>query len=114
MLTAAEKTDTRRFCGYPVLGVQTPHSHLDQRLIALASTEAAVLRDYLITLRQLEQAIPATGESLDTAQIATWSRNANETRDRTRLFDNWRRRLCEFLGIPPGAHMPRSGVNFIV
>lgn len=114
MLTEAEKTDTRRFCGYPTLGAQAVTTGVDHRLAQLTHAEVAVLRDYLATLRTLEHAIPAAGESLDTAQVSVWQRNPNELRDRTKLFDNWRRRLCDFLGVIPGPHMTRGGVSFIV
>jgi hypothetical protein len=116
MLTEAEKTDTRRFCGYPALAGQAAFQQsapLEFRLAHLSASEAAVLRDMLATLRGLEQAIPASADNLDTAQAAQWSRNPNEVRDRTMLFDNWRRRLCDFLGIPPGAGT-RGGVQFVV
>ena len=114
MLTEAEKTDTRRFCGYPPLGAQPASSNVDHRLTQLSGAELAVLRDYLTTLRSLEQAIPAAAENLDTAQVAVWSHNPNELRDRTRLFDDWCQRLCNFLGIAPGVRRPRSGISFIV
>ncbi len=114
MLTEAEKTDTRRFCGYPTLGAQAVSSNLDHRLTHLSAAELAVLRDYLSTLRSLEQAIPAVADNLDTAQVSVWSHNPNELRDRTRLFDDWRRRLCDFLGFARGPRMPRGGISFIV
>lgn len=114
MLTEAEKTDARRFCGYPTLGAQAMVTGIDHRLALLTPAEITVLRNYLATLRTLEQAIPSTGEGLDTAQVSVWQRNPNELRDRTKLFDSWRRRLCEFLGITPGPHMVRGGVSFIV
>ena len=115
MLTEAEKTDTRRFCGYPALGSQAVlPTTLEHRLNTLSATETAVLRDYLATLRSLEKSIPAVADSLDTAQVSVWTRNPNELRDRTRLFDSWRRRLAEFLGIPTGPHLPQGGVTFVV
>jgi hypothetical protein len=117
MLTEAEKTDTRRFGGYPALAGQAVFQQsatLEHRLAHLAPAEEAVLRDYLATLRGMEQAIPAAAKNLDTAQVSVWSRNPAEMRDRNALFDNWRRRLCGFLGVPPGVHMARGGVSFIV
>ena len=116
MLTEAEKTDTRRFCGYPALAGQAAlfqSKPLEFRLAHLSPTEETVLREHLTTLRSLEQAIPATGDNLDTAQASVWTRNPNELRDRTALFDNWRQRLCAFLGIPPGTGA-RAGVRFVV
>ena len=114
MLTEAEKTDARRFCGYPTQGAQAVVTGVDHRLARLTRAEIVVLRDYLTTLRTLEHAIPAAGENLDTAQVSVWQRNPNELSERIRLFDNWRRRCCDFLGVAPGPNMTRGGVSFIV
>lgn len=110
MLTPPELTDARRFCGYPVVGTATtlgPHfatrfGALEHRLVNLSAPEEDVLRSHLATCRTLEAAIPDAAEALDTAQAAAWTRNPTELRDRTRLLDDWRRRLCAFLGLPPG------------
>lgn len=110
MLTPPELTDARRFCGYPVAGTTTslgPHytarfGALEYRLANLSAPEEEVLRTHLATCRTLESAIPEAAEALDTAQAAAWTRNPTEIRDRTRLLDDWRRRLCAFLGLPPG------------
>ena len=34
--------------------------------------------------------------------------------DRTALFDDWRRRLCGFLGVPPGPSLGNGGVFLVV
>ena len=68
----------------------------------LSGAEAGILRRYLGTLTVLECAVPRAGDNLDTDQAAVWTRNRDELRDRTKLFDDWRRRLCGFLGVPPG------------
>lgn len=110
MLTPPELTDARRFCGYPVAGTSTtlgPHhaarfGALEHRLAHLSVPEEAVLRTHLATCRTLEAAIPDAAEALDTESAAAWTRNPTEIRDRTRLLDDWRRRLCAFLGLPPG------------
>lgn len=112
-LTDAEKTDARRFCGYPVYGATptqgfgyrffTQYGTLEYRLNNMSPAEEAVLRTtYLANLNTLETAIPGTGANLDTDQAAVWTHNKNEQRDRDRLFDSWRRRFCAFIGIPPG------------
>ena len=111
-LSEMEQADTRRFCGYPVVGTRNfslnimgrhPHAlALDQRIHSLTGTELTLLRRYLATLTGLELAIPRAGENLDTDEAAVWSRNKTEVKDRIVLFDNWRHRLCGFLGIPPG------------
>ncbi len=117
MLTEAEKTDTRRFCGYPALAGQPAllgNAALEFRLDRLSPAEEAVLRDYLAGLRALEQAIPAAAANLDTARAAVWTRNADEIHERTALFDAWRRRLAAYLGIAPGQPSPDSGVTIVV
>ena len=68
-----------------------------------------MLRRYLATLSSLEFAVPRSGENLDTDQAAVWTRNRSETEDRAALFDDWRRRLCGFLGMPPGPALASGG-----
>lgn len=110
--TEAERTDIRRFCGYPAYGAGNQgfqgwrffqiYGLLEFRLGHLSGSEEATARRFLGTLINLEQAIPASGANLDTDQAAVWTRNRDEVSDRVRLFDSWCRRLCGFLGIPPG------------
>jgi hypothetical protein len=111
-LTDGERTDVRRYCGYPVwsggvievfgaIAYQTTGT-LEFRMNNLTDSEEAVLRRYLGTLTVLEVAVPRAGENLDTDQAAVWTRNRTEPEDRLRLLDSWRRRLCQFLGVPPG------------
>lgn len=112
--TDAEKTDIRRFCGYPVFGGQPvqafghrfyqQYGTLEFRLNNLQPSEEAVIRTtYLVNLQQLETDIVGTRDNLDTDQAAVWTHNKNEQRDREQLFDSWRRKLCGFLGIPAGS-----------
>jgi hypothetical protein len=69
----------------------------------LSVSELAVARRYVATLNSLELAIPRAGENLDTDQAAVWSHNKTEVQDRTALFDDWRERLCIFLGVRSSA-----------
>ena len=112
MLSDAERTDARRFMGYPVFGTG-PGGNLgdrfyqafglvEYRLGALSDAELVVTRRYLGTLQVLEMAIPGVAAGLDTESAAGWRRNPAELAERGRLFDDWRRRLCVFLGVPPG------------
>ena len=111
-LTDAEKVDIRRFCGYPAYGAAPTgmqswrffqvYGLLEFRLTNLSDAEIAIARRYLGTLTTLELAVPAASENLDTDQASVWTRNKNEIADRTRLLDNWRQRLCGFLGVPVG------------
>ncbi len=111
--TDAQKTDIRRFCGYPVFG-QSPNQFVGYRFFQaygnlefkmdnlLPEEETVVETVYLTQLYALETAVPGSGANLDTTTAAVWTRNAHEPRDRAALFDDWRRRLCAFLGVPPG------------
>lgn len=123
-LTDAQMTDVRRFAGYGVVGTTQPinadsdivyvrfgmiQMSLYRRLTTLTATEEAALVSYLTTLATLETAIPAAADNLDTDQAAVWHRNRSEVGDRTRLFDQWRRRMCQFLGIAPGPALGAGG-----
>ena len=119
-----EKTDIRRFCGYPAYGSATTgfeswrffqaYGLLEFRMNNLASAEETVVRRYLGTLLVLEHAIPRSADNLDTDQAAVWTRNRDELRDRTKLLDDWRLRLCGFFGIPPGPALHDSSKTLIV
>ena len=127
MLTDAQLTDVRRFMGYPLAGTTMTITNdqdivygrfgmvimsLHQRLTTLSASEESVLiNTYLTNLYTLESAIPATSDNLDTEQAAVWRHNANEQRDRDRLFDSWRRRLCEFIGFAPGLILGDGGIS---
>ena len=108
----AERTDIRRHCGYPSYGsgaegfqgwrFHQAYGLLEFRTMRMSGAEEAVARQYLATLADLERAVPEAGAMMDTEQAAVWKRNPRELRERTALFDDWRRRLCGFLGVPPG------------
>ena len=112
-LTDAEKTDVRRHCGYPIYGdtptqgfgyrFMTQYGTLEYRLNHMSPAEEAVLRtNYLANLSTLEATIPSASANLDTDQAAVWVHNKREVADRDALFANWRRKLCAFIGVPPG------------
>ena len=111
-LSDAEKTDMRRFCGYPAIGATASgenswrffqtYGALEWRMSNLSSSELVQARTYVAQILPLEVAILGASANLDTDQAAVWKHNANETRDRMSLFCLWRRRLCGFLGVPPG------------
>ena len=123
-LSDSEKTDIRRHCGYPTAaaagtGGQTwfyyqQYGLLETRMNTLADTELTIIRRYLATLTNLEMAVPRAGDSLDTDQAAVWTRNRSEAQDRLALFDEWRRRLCAFLGLKPGPYFPGKSTQVIV
>ena len=114
----SEKTDIRRFCGYPAYGAGAAgfqswrffqaYGLLEYRLNNLAPAEEQVVRGYLSTLYALEGAVPQAGGNLDTDQASVWTRNADEVRDRQNLLDDWRQRLCGFLGLRLARGWPRA------
>ena len=125
MLTDAEKTDARRFCGYPAYGAAPSgntgwrfyqvHGALEYRLNNLSDSEMSVVRQHLATLRTFETAIPAATDNLDTQAAAVWTHNATEIADRQRIERDWGRRLCGFLGLPAGpALQNQSSIALIV
>ena len=120
----SEKTDIRRFCGYPAYGgspagfqnwrFYQAYGLLEFRMNNLSTAEEAVVRRYLANLNVLEAAVPMAAQNLDTDQAAVWTHNREEVADRTALFDDWRRRLCAFLGLPPGPGLASSGITIVV
>jgi len=122
--TDAQKVDIRRFCGYPAYGATSAgfsnwrffqaYGTLEFRLNNLAPAEIAVTLQYISTLATLEAAIPPSSANLDTESAAAWTHNENEIADRMNLFDGWRRRLCAFLGVPPGPALNDAGINLVV
>lgn len=123
-LADSEKTDIRRFCGYPAYGnapsgfetwrFYQVYGLLEFRMTNLSDSELVIVRRYLAALTVLECAVPNAGQNLDTDQAAVWTRNRDEPRDRTRLLDAWSRRLCGFFGIPPGPALASSGITLVV
>ena len=119
-----ELTDIRRHCGYPAYGAGAAgfqgwrffqaYGLLEYRLQNLASAEESVVRVYLAQLASLETDVTGTAQRLDTEQAAVWTRNSGELRERTQLFDGWRRRLCGFLGVPPGPALNDGTLTLVV
>lgn len=117
--TEAELISIRRFCGYPAVGtgvIVFPfpwwfkyYSALETRLQNLTDAEASQVNTYLTQLDALETAIFNASTNLGTASAAVWVRNEKEVQERTNLLDQWRRKLCGFLGVPPGPDLADSG-----
>jgi hypothetical protein len=80
----------------------TAYGALEFRLANLQDVEETVLRGMLGQCTALEAAVPTASDTLGTASAGPWERNAGEVAERLRLLDSWRRRLCGFLGVPPG------------
>jgi len=87
---------------------------LEYRMDNLSPEEEQVVLSYLNTLTVLEPAVPMASENLDSDGAASWTRNRNEVADRLRLLDSWRRRLCAFLGVPPGEGLGQNGLSWVV
>jgi len=127
VLTDAQKADVRRYAGYPLLADTTADDSrdfaygfvspgvwhtLNHRLNNLRPEEETVLINvYLTNLNTIESQIPASGTDLDTNVAAVWERNPNEVSDRQALFDDWRRRMCYFIGVAPGPSLGRGGIS---
>ena len=76
---------------------------LDFRLANLsAEEENTVITYYLANLYKREQEIQDASCKVGTAIAGPWTRNANEISERTGLFNQLRRDLCNFLGFEPG------------
>lgn len=129
-LTDSQKVDVRRWAGYAVSGddqvivFSDPvyfHSGPPGGLNALTmagrldhlteSEETVLINTFLTPLASLEAAIPTVGDNLDTDAAAVWKRNVNEQSDRERLFKSVCRRMCAFLGVPPGPGLGAGGAN---
>jgi hypothetical protein len=124
VLTDQQKTDVRRFCGYPAYGAApggndgwrffTAYGLLEYRMANLAPTEEVVVQNYLSNLTGLEFAVTSASQNLDTNQVVTWQHNKNEVNDRMQLFLLWCSRLCQFLGVAPGPGLNFGGCALVV
>lgn len=123
--TDAQLVDIRRFCGYPAYGrgdavFPAPwlfHGYLalEYRLQNMDTAEGnVVVTTYLTNLYTLETAIVGASATLGTDQAAVWKHNKNEQRDRENLFNSWRKKLCDFLGVGPGPGFCANGISFVV
>jgi hypothetical protein len=127
-LTNQQVVDIRRYCGFSVSGNAASQSFrepvytdrtfagglsLDYRLANLQPEEESVLTTfYLVNLPLRETEIQGAADNLDTDKAAVWTHNKDEVSDRRDLFDQLRRDLCDFLGIPPGPNLAQ--VNRLV
>ena len=125
VFTDAQLVDIRRHCGYPAYGdgavvfpfpwIMKQYLALEYRLLHMSASEGAiVVNTYLANLTTLENAIPTASQNLDTAQAAVWFHNKDELRDRDALFDSWRRRLANFMGVPVGPNFGGQCTDLVV
>ena len=92
----------------------TEYGQLEFKMTNLAPAEFQVVRQYLATIYALEAAVPTAGANMGTDQAAVWTRNKSEAGDRSRLYDGWCRRLCGFMGVPPGPALGAGGAVIVV
>ena len=122
--TDAEKTDIRRFSGYPVFGngpnanwgyrFMTAYGSLEYKINNLSTTEETIVRTiYLANLYTLETDIISTRTNLDTASASVWTHNKNEHSDREALFLSWKKKLCDYLGVPYGLGLKGSSPHMV-
>ena len=124
--TDEEKVNIRRFCGFGNYGMGQPtpasgyrfstrYGVLEYKLNTMGPEEESVVRyTYLANLPNLESALFATVDNLDTAKASVWEHNKHEYRDKKNLFDGMRRELCAFLGIAPGPTLGNTGMALVV
>jgi hypothetical protein len=117
--TDAQKVDLRRFMGYTAMGSLDSgeqswryfqiYGVMEFRIANLSTEEGnVVVNTYLTNLTTLEIAVLTASGNLDTDRASVWFHNRQEIAHRERLFDDWRRRLCGFLGLPPGPALQQS------
>lgn len=125
-LSDAERVDARRFAGYPAYGSGNAgagfssyrwfqvYGQMEFRLTNIGPSELVVLRAKLAELTTLDAAIATAGNTMGTAKAAVWTRNRTEARDRRALFNDRRRELCGFMGVPPGPALGDGGTRLVV
>ncbi|MCB8881696.1 hypothetical protein ACELLULO517_15720 [Acidisoma cellulosilytica] len=123
-LTDTEKSDIRFFCGYEMYGNSAAgflgyrffqeQGFLEYRLTNAAPSECASIRQMLSEMQTLRTAILGASTMMGTDQAAVWTRNRNEARDRTALYDQWRTQLCRYLGVPAGPGIASAQAGRII
>lgn len=124
-ITDQQKIDIRRFCGYLAYGtgavvfpypwIMRQYQALEYRMNNLTADEITTLTTvYLATLTTLEQALITISSTLNVDTAAVFKRNAKEREERTALFNYWRKRLCDFMGVPPGDDFAGGATRLVV
>jgi hypothetical protein len=119
MLTEAQKSDIRRFMGYPMFGdlpnqmfgcrFMTHYGVMEYRMIHLSASEEAVVIQMIADCATLETAIMSVSSNLDTDRAAVWFHNKEEFTDRKQMYRWKRSELCKFFGVPNGPGMGTPG-----
>lgn len=125
VFTPAQLVDVRRHLGYPAYGdgdavfpypwIMRNYLALEYRLQHMSTDEGnVVVNTYITNLNTLETAIVSSSANLDTDQASVWKHNKDEVRDRSSLFDSWRKRLASFIGVPTGPMFETSSNALVV
>ncbi|HQT38371.1 MAG TPA: hypothetical protein PK231_03025 [Acidocella sp.] len=124
--TDQERSDVRRFMGYPVYGSGNngaqffgyrffvAYGTMEYRMTNLSPAEYQEIRGIVAQCYTLESAIYGMSGTLNVDTAAVFKRNANEIRDRTRLYAYWRMELCRVMGMPAGPGLKPPGTVEIV
>lgn len=124
-LSETEKEAVRYYCGYGMFGAQAlpasgyrfsvVYGTLEYKMVNfLPGEEDRVRNIFLPNLVTLEQDTFDVRSNVDTDQAAVWVHNKHEIRDRVKLFNYWRLKLCAFLGIPPGEGLSGGSIGLVV
>lgn len=124
-LSDTEKEAVRYYCGYGMYGLQAlpadgyrfsvTYGSLEYKMENLQPGEEDRVRNiFLVKLTVLEEDTYDVRDNIDTDQAAVWTHNKKEIRDRIKLFNYWRIKLCAFLGIPPGEGLSGGGISMAV
>lgn len=119
MFSDAEKVVIRRHAGYQMFGGAnqpnygyryfTHYGMLEFKLNNAHADEEAVIRDYIVKLDKLETDWLGSADNLDTDEAAVWKHNKSEMKQRKALYNEWRIRLCNYLGIGAGPDVNNNG-----
>lgn len=118
-LSDRQKQAIRRLCGYST-SVREINSFdawrfyqssgtLDYRISVLVPVEIKVVIQYIETLLVLEANLPQDNMGDVIVDTTTWRPDIDEVRSKHSMFDDWRRRLCGFLGVPAGPKLLSPG-----
>jgi hypothetical protein len=123
-LLDADKTDCRRYMGFPIFGNQLSPGFgyrydqqyliVEYRMDNLSDDEyTQITINYLPNLRILEQDIFTVRNNSDTSQAAVWYRNKLELAERVQNYNWWRQQLGQFFGIVP-LNMPGTAIRVMI
>jgi hypothetical protein len=108
LFTGPQVVAIRWYCGY---GSYAAYGYIlagsgmaiiDEQISMIVANEQPPILALLTLLPTLDAGIQGAAANLDTDQASVWKHNKTEVAERTALFNQYRRRLCELLNVPPG------------